>query len=159
MFALPAHASTLACRLIGRLPWLVSVILTSLAGCGDPASRRSFKTYEVKGKVLLANDQPLTGGVVHFESTDQVPHVTDGPIGSDGSFSLSTPNVGEGAAAGEYKVWFEPAEGVGITKKAGQKVRDPSKFPFPAKYADPDTSGLTATIKPEANQLEPFRLK
>jgi hypothetical protein len=130
-----------------------------MAGCGSPYLPGSSKTYEVKGKVLLANEQPLTGGVVHFESTDEVPHLADGTIRSDGSFSLLTPNAGEGAAAGEYKVWFEPAEGVGITKKAGKKVRDPQKFPFPAKYADPDTSGLTATVKPEANQLEPFRLK
>ena len=156
MIALPAHASTPACRLIGRLPWLVGTVLAGMAGCGNPYSP---KIYEVKGKVLLANERPLTGGVVHFESTQEVPHVADGPIGSDGSFSLSTPNVGEGAAAGEYKVWFEPAEGAGITKRAGKKVRDPQKFPFPVKYADPDTSGLTATIKPEANQLEPFRLK
>jgi hypothetical protein len=135
------------------------VILTSLAGCGDPYSSRSFQTYEVTGKVLLADGKPLTGGVVHFESTHEIPRVADGPIRSDGSFSLSTPNVGEGAGAGEYKVWFEPAEGVAVTKKAGKNVRDPQKFPFPAKYADPDTSGLTVTIKPEANQLEPFRLK
>jgi hypothetical protein len=159
MIALPAHASTRAFRLIGRLPWLVGTVLAGMAGCGDPHLPRSFKTYEVKGTVLLANGQPLTGGVVHFESTQGVPHVADGPIRSNGSFSLSTPNVGEGAAAGEYKVWFEPAEGVGITKRAGRKVRDAQSFPFPAKYADPDTSGLKATIKPEANQLEPFRLK
>jgi hypothetical protein len=134
----------------------MGTFLAAMAGCGNHYSRR---TYEVRGKVLLANEQPLTGGVVHFEPTSEVPHVADGPIRSDGSFSLSTPNVGEGAAAGEYKVWFEPAEGVGITKRAGKKVRDPQRFPFPAKYADPDTSGLTATIKPESNQLEPFRLK
>src|SRR5438445_12585892 len=132
--------------------WLSLVFLAAGAGCSDPDGTRSFRTYEVKGIVLLADGRPLSGGRILLESTQELAHVAEGSIGPDGSFTLATPNVGEGAAPGEYKVWIEPAAGLGTVKKGGAIVRDANSYPFAAQFADPDSSGLTAVVKPEPNQ-------
>jgi hypothetical protein len=68
-----------------------------------------------------------------------------------------TGSSGEGAPAGDFKVRIEPEDKSLIaTSRSSASAK---KLPFPAKYLDEDSSGLTATIKPEPNQLEPFRLK
>jgi hypothetical protein len=60
----------------------------------------------------------------------------------------------QGAAPGEYKVRIEPSP-----EMLAKKGRAAKKLPFSRKYRDYDgETGLTATIKAEPTQLEPFRL-
>jgi hypothetical protein len=47
----------------------------------------------------------------------------------------------DGMPAGDYKVRLEIDEAMGTAKHP--------ILPFPAKYSDEDSSGLTATVKPE----------
>ena len=55
---------------------------------------------------------------------------------------------------GEYKVRIEPS-----SELLARKGRAAPKLPFASKYREYDgDTGLTATIKAEATQLEPFRL-
>jgi hypothetical protein len=42
-------------------------------------------------------------------------------------------------------------------KDGGDEVRNGRNL-LPAKYAAPETAGLTATVKPQENVLEPFAL-
>ncbi len=116
---------------------------------------KSQSVYEVKGKVLLANGKPLSGGRIFFVRKDGTLR-SEGMVGSDGSFALLTGGSGEGAPAGEYKISVEPED---KSLLAGKKASKGKKLPFPEKYLDEDGSGLTATVKAEPNQLEPFRLK
>ncbi len=129
----------------------LTVGCVSLVGCGGSDSLPSLQVYEVKGKVLLADGKPLTGGWVYFVSKDGLPVTPSAQIDPDGTFSVVTGGSGNGAPAGAYKVRIE----------APQFHTDPktkmSIFPF--KYTDEDSSGILVTVKPEPNQLEAFQLK
>jgi hypothetical protein len=138
---------------MGRRPvyWILPCFIgfaVTMNGCSGYTS--SAPTYEVKGKVLLANGKTLSAGRVTFLAADGLLPQASGEIQPDGDFSLTTRNPGDGAAPGKYKVRIEPAE----SKKPGKKR--PS---FPVKYVDEDSSGLSVTVRAEPNQLEPFMLK
>jgi hypothetical protein len=138
-----------------------SLLFTALAfsavlpGCGGIAMSTAT-AYPVKGKVLLASGQPLTEGKVIFLPKDGSGMTAKGEIGPDGAFSLKTADDREGAPAGVYKVRIEP--GTSALAKSGGKL-DATKLPFSAAYMDEDgETGLTATVKAEPTQLEPFKL-
>jgi hypothetical protein len=108
----------------------------------------------VKGKVLLADGKPLTTGRVAFVQTEKALEFS-GDIKSDGSFSLGSSDQ-PGAPEGSYKVRIDPEPGKSLPGKGRQPKR--STYPFPEKYADETTSGLTATVKQGENAIEPFKL-
>jgi hypothetical protein len=111
--------------------------------------------YPVKGRVLLADGKPLTSGRVIF-LPKQGGMTAHGEIGSDGTFSLKTADDREGAPAGEYKVRIDPISST-VSVKGGRL--DTKNLPFPQSYLDEDgETGLVATVKTEATELEPFRL-
>ena len=145
-------------RLAPSASWLGFLVMV-LAGCGgdrgaDPATTTP---YPVQGQVLLADGKPLKGGKIVFAPKELGRHPAAGAIGTDGSFSLKTDDGRDGAEAGDYKVRIEPTAELFGKSKGG--LADPNSLPFPAKYADIDgDTGLTATVKPEPNKLEPFRL-
>ena len=130
------------------------LFLVGLAGCGSPGPY-SGTLYPVKGQVLLADGQPLTGGSVQFiPARGGLP--ASGTIEIDGTFSLkSLKTREEGAAPSEYKVRIEPPSA--LLAKKGRTVPN---LPFASRYREYDgATGLTATIKAEPTQLEPFRLE
>ena len=128
---------------------LLPLALT-LAGC--QGSGTSGSTYEVKGRILLANGKPLTAGRVTFVAADGLRPPASGDLGPDGGFALSTRDPGDGAVPGPYKVRIEPAESKSKTRRASRPI-------FPMKYIDEDSSGLAVTVRAEPNQLEPITLK
>ncbi|MDG3006880.1 hypothetical protein [Paludisphaera mucosa] len=143
---------------IGSLArWLTAAALAAAAaGCGESRPEVGVATYPVQGKVVLANGQPLTSGVVVFVSGGSTTPPVSGVLGPDGSFVLMTDGVVAGAPAGEYKVRLEIDPDASAT---GTSPRKRNAVPFPAKYGKETTSGLTATVKAEpANELRPFVL-
>jgi hypothetical protein len=141
--------------------WLGLGLLAGVAGCGDNSGAPSKLTvYEVKGKVLLADGKPLESGHVYFVHANGAT-TSEGKIGTDGSFSLSTGNSGEGAPVGDYRVRVEPSDPSLIApSSAGRRgAAKGKKLPFDSKYLDEDSSKLKAVVKPEPNVLEPFRLR
>jgi hypothetical protein len=130
---------------------LLVLALAGLAGCRNADSLPVLKVYEVKGKILLADGQPLGNGWVYFVPKGELSLTPSGVIGSDGTFSLVTGGSGEGAPAGDYKVRIET-----LVSQSAQKSKKPL---FPNKYTDEDSSGLEVTVRPEPNQLKPFQLK
>lgn len=132
---------------------LMAAVLTTLAGCGRSDSLPVYQVYEVKGQVLLADGKPLNGGWIYFVPRGDLPVTPSGVIGSDGTFSLSTGGSGEGAPAGDYKIRVE-------TPQLPPPVPRSKKKPvIPVRYNDEDSSGLVITVRADANQLEPIRLK
>jgi hypothetical protein len=119
-----------------------------LAGCSGTNSNQA--TYEVKGKVLLANGKPLNSGRVTFVGAQGLLPEVSGEIQQDGSFTLTTRSSGDGAVPGNYKVRIEPE---------GRKNARTGKIGFPPKYVDEDSSGIRVTVLPEPNRLDPFTLK
>jgi hypothetical protein len=125
--------------------------LAMAAGCGGPGPYTGA-LYPVKGQVLLADGEPLSGGSVQFiPSRGGLP--ATGKIGPDGVFSLRSKDR-EGAAPGEYKVRIEPP-----SQLLARKGKAAAKLPFAARYREYDgETGLTATIEAASTELPPFRL-
>jgi len=134
-----------------RFSSLLAAVSAGLAGCGNSDSLPKLQVYEVRGKVVLGNGKPLSSGLVSFVSTGDLSITPSGKIAPDGTFSLVTGGSGEGAPAGEYKVRIEAPE-----FRPDPKTKKPL---FPSKYTDEDSSKLIVTVRPQANQLDPFRLK
>ncbi len=122
-------------------------------GCGgQDGAPTAMTTYPVKGKVMLSDGKPLTSGVIVFALPEKGMEF-EAPLGSDGSFALKS-SYGEGAPEGSYKIRIQPD----VTKPVDAKGRHAAKPPYPAKYGDETTSGLTVVVKPSANELEPITL-
>lgn len=114
---------------------LLLLLCFSLSGCG------SSEYVAVRGKVTLAG-KPLTTGTVTFIST------TGGSIGygtiqPDGTFSISTGKQ-SGLKPGEYKASVVATQTT-EAKASDQSAPTPSLL-TPAKFADPETSGLKYQI-------------
>jgi hypothetical protein len=140
----------------------VALLLTLLpAGCGGGTGPESaeFKNQVVTGKVVLASGRPLTRGRVALQPLQAPFGFLYGTLGPDGSFKLSTEGLSPGAPAGtgvshgEFRVCIE------LDNYFPGSTAKPKGLNFPAKYLDPTTSGLTAKITPETNELPPFVLK
>ncbi len=120
---------------------LAASSLTS-AGCSsrvDKWAAKRPKTYPAAGRVLW-DGKPEEGIVVSLDSN--VHNVSAIAItDSTGAFKLKTFKTGDGTVAGEHAVRLEK-----------RIVKDPSAeivvevIVLPKKYADPNTSGLTATV-------------
>jgi hypothetical protein len=135
----------------------LGVALSALAaGCGDPdAAPAAMKTYPVKGKVVLADGKPLASGVVVLASPEKGMEF-EAPLEPDGSFRVKTA-YGDGAPEGSYQVRIQPdMSKPGEAKAKGRRAA--ANLPYPPKYGDETTSGLTAVVKPSDNDLEPFTL-
>ena len=94
---------------------LLGVFVACLAlgqtGCG---SKEPFcKTHGVRGRVLTADGQPLTAGLIEFRSTTDSMLSTFSTLQEDGAFELVTSNGRErlpGAVAGSYQVTILPSK-------------------------------------------------
>jgi hypothetical protein len=130
---------------------VVVAVLAGVTGCSNSQALPALKVYEVNGKVVLADGKPLTDGWIYFVPKGDLIVTPSGRIGTDGSFAIETGGSGAGAPAGDYKIRVESPQ-----YQAAQKAKKPL---YPFKYTDEDSSGITITVKPEANQLEPLVLK
>lgn len=154
--------------------------LIALSGCGGADSNRP-QTYPVSGTVTQGG-QPVADANVTFHLRDgsrSALGVTD----AGGNFKLTTFTAGDGAVAGEYQVTVtkydrpaivargtgplvdtaeagegEPAEKQPQAGKASRGETPDPKSTLPAKYADPETSGLTATVSTSGANTFEFQL-
>lgn len=144
--------------------WLVVLALgpclSAVVGCGDSKPTRG-PTGAVSGKVTL-NGKPLPAGctIVFTHQEKSVPATA--PIGSDGSYSLSS------VVAGAQKVSFNaPAKAAAAAPdpsnpeayKAfmmgkGAKSTAEDKPSFPKRFMSPDESGLTFTVQEGPNTYD-----
>lgn len=115
----------------------------------------------VKGTVTI-DGSPLAKGTIIFEASGQRPataRVENGQI-----VEVTTYKTGDGAPVGSHKVAISANEdgASAVVENPGEaKVPDANymsgKSLIPARYNDPNTSGLTAEIKRGDNVLE-FKL-
>jgi hypothetical protein len=110
--------------------------------------------YPVKGKVVLADGQPLAAGNVVFVATEST-LTAAAKLENDGTFVVKGNK--EGLPAGEYLVRIEVDESETGPSKAKSTRRKGGPVPFPEKYLDEDASGLRVTVKPPENNFE-FKL-
>lgn len=132
--------------------WLVLGLLILLAsGC-----RRGPAMAPASGKVTY-NGQPLKFGSVTFQPSSGQP--ARGEIQSDGTFSLSTYKLNDGAAIGPHKVKIACYESQRAPKPAGGGEQTLGKSLIPTNYTLFDQSGLTADVRPGNNEPFVFELK
>jgi hypothetical protein len=139
-----------------QMRWIL-LLLLALCGCSESIQQ---KTYPVTGEVRL-DGKPAKGITVVLRPIDkskfkweEIPQaITD----DNGKFSIRTYLSDDGAPAGEYRVGIAlmaPPSDEGDD----QVKRDANAPRFPIKYADPEKSGLQATVDPKATVLPPFDL-
>ena len=93
--------------------------------------------------VVSYNGAPLPAGTIGFESVDNP--VRTSALIKDGSFETDR------APIGEVRVTVDTT-----TVRAGNPA---AYVPIPERYTSPDTSGFSATIKPDGNTDLKFELK
>jgi hypothetical protein len=133
---------------------LLLVAALAAIGCG------SSRTASLSGKVTYRG-KAVTSGLVTVISRDGTA-VGSGPIQPDGSFTIAR------APTGAVKVAVDNPVPPGLTRDGmvvppGMSANDPeikaareqarTFVPIPPRYADPNQSGLIATIKGGKNEL------
>jgi hypothetical protein len=98
-------------RTVRKLLEIAIVLLACTAGCSKTPKESLPTTFPVTGQIVDKSGQPLTAGVVQFESTVSEKTQAMGKIQPDGSFTMTTV-IGEamapGAIEGPHKVSFLP---------------------------------------------------
>jgi hypothetical protein len=145
-------------------PAVLALLLA--AGCGRRATEYRFDVHPASGTVQYGG-KPLPGAIVRFHPKDPakvtVPAGQEGPpvmltteTNPDGTFAMSTYVADDGIPAGDYTVTValglkeEPSveDGDG-PQRPQRKAAGPDR-----RYRSPETSPLTATVKPgEANRF------
>jgi hypothetical protein len=115
-----------------------SMIAGGIIGCGQKVPANP-KTYPVFGTVMV-DGEPLSGGQVMFQRTDDPNNIARGFIGTDGSYRANSFPQQEGVVPGEYLVWLD--------QRAGKPER------IAPKLTSGETSGVTYTVKPEDNNFD-----
>ena len=130
----------------------LSLMLSFLTiGCGDSGPPKA----SVTGKVTFEG-KPVTKGTVTFLAIDPKGRNATGAIGPDGSYTLQTETAGDGALLGDYVVGISARDDEVLDYTPPKPI--PPKYLVPAKYEDPKTSELKATVKSGSNSF-PFDLK
>ncbi len=117
-----------------------------------PETTKRPNVYATTGKVLDSVGQPVANALVTFWAYDKknkkYVHKADSLTDENGTYSLSTYTANDGAPAGEYNVTV--IKRVPLFDESGK----PGKNTLPEKYGKADTSGITVTVKGEANNLD-----
>ena len=118
---------------------IVLVLSLFVAGCGGGPKPAGTVAGTVKYK-----GAPVTVGDVNFLSKTGAAAIAK--IDATGQYKI------DGALdAGEYKVYASPPE---VEQAApGTKAAAPRKFDLPVKFRDPNSSGVTVTVKSGSNDI------
>ena len=133
-------------------------LISFAQGCSS--NRIQQPTYPVSG-VVTYEGKPLVGATVVFHPIDKSNFKWDelpqGVTDASGKYTLFTYASDDGAPASKYKVGvalFQPPDEDG----GDQVKRVKNAVQIPLKYADVETSGLTATIDAKRTVLPTFQL-
>jgi len=133
-----------------------------MLGCGDGDR---LPTAPVTGKVLFEG-KPLGNAEIWLVPTSEAvksAKITIRPYArtnDEGAFTMTSYLVDDGAPLGDYAVMVLPAlpkagteEELATDTPAEGKPQAKLAAPFPRKYSDPTTSGLTFTVKEGSNEM------
>jgi len=129
-------------------------------GCGGGDIGKP-KVAPVSGKVTQKG-KPLTAGDVMFTPSGGPEgasgHIASGQIQSDGSYTLTTFNTGDGAVLGKHKVTVVARETADLKKmnelKGGAIAYKLPKSLVAPKYTKVDTTPLTYTVEDGRNTID-----
>jgi hypothetical protein len=153
-----------------KITFVVScfMIVVTIPGCGGAKSPMG----KVSGKVTYKG-QPVTKGVINFLPEDKEERAAAGTIGADGRYTLTTYKQGDGAALGRHQVSIVSRDtanlpgGSAAPTMTPQEIMKSSQSPenvgkktleekgaIPARYSQPDTSGLSFVVKAGSNTYD-----
>ena len=126
------------------LRWQLScaLLLFAVVGCGGGTPK-----YPVHGKVTLPDGSPFVGATVEFVAKEGI-HGASGSVESDGTYTLSSEGIDDGAPPGVYRVrLIAPDEDeTGNAEDDDPGFRRRKRPQFPRKYQSIETSGLEFTV-------------
>lgn len=126
---------------------LLIATLVVVVGCTNPADA----VYPVHGIVRFPDGKILQNGSVEFEIQGRKEPVTArGKIRPDGTFTLGTYELADGAHAGRHRVVVISDHTIGNGAERPGLIPEPLLHP---KYRDYRRSGLEYEVLPEANNL------
>lgn len=132
-----------------RFHFLLSFVIAVIPMIGCDSSGNSTVT----GTITTTDGQVVSGGRITFTSVSP-PISASSRIAPDGSYELSSVEPGDGAPAGNYQVAIvSKISTAGGDNRSGRSVAT-SKSLVHEKYADVQTSELTAEIKPGSNTID-----
>lgn len=125
--------------------WVVLLLVViSVTGCG-----RHRALAPVHGKVSYQG-KPLGFGTVMFQPESGQP--ATGIIQPDGTFRMITHGEGDGAAVGKNQIRIACYEGQDPSHEFVPGQPTLGRLLIPARYLLCETSGLTTTVQPGANE-------
>jgi hypothetical protein len=131
----------LAVALVGLVP----------VACGPSGPEMA----SISGKVTY-DGKPVPKGTITFIPVIPAGRNAVGVIGPDGSYSLQTEKPGDGALLGDYTVTISAHDEAVLDYIPATPVKP--KLLAPAKYENPKTTDLKATVKRGASPVN-FDLK
>jgi hypothetical protein len=144
------------------IPVCLLAVLPAM-GCSGGGN---VKVYPVKGRVTFEGKPLVGGGAISFiPKTSQAGKAPGGTINSDGTYVLGTYGESDGSMAGDFRVTIfqqtaqEPQatpDGSAPAPAAAPEVSAADRIPL--VYADQQNTPLSATVKPEPNEIN-FDLK
>ncbi len=135
-----------------RLSYLIlGAISLTATGCGATGAGMA----QVAGKVSFQG-KPVPKGMVSFIPATPGGRNATGQIDESGNYRLQTENPGDGALIGDYTVAIAARDDVVLDYIPKKPI--PPKYLVPAKYENPKTSGLKATVQSGSNPID-FDLK
>lgn len=136
--------------------------ITWIVGCAQQPAADRPTTYSVTGTVTFQGN-PVEGATVAFSPT-QGKQGAFATTDASGKYSLTTFVGGDGALPGEYKVKISQYEKEAPSGGEGEEYVPPEetgegedsgpKNLLPEKYADANSSGLTATVTEGENTID-----
>lgn len=137
---------------------LVLLLGSTLVGCSGGDGSAGLPTHPVTGKVTQ-NGSPVADVKVTFSPEGKLP-AAFGRTGTDGTFTLTTYDAGDGAVEGTYKVLLTKIEGAASGPDEGHDPDNPGEFKpptypgersdinsaLPEEYASSATTPLTAEV-------------
>jgi hypothetical protein len=144
-------------RLLIALAGLAAILLV---GCTKKDTRPV--RVAVSGTVLRQG-QPVAEATIIFEPQGSTPAAT-GLTDASGNFRLTSFDTDDGAVPGEYLVAIRKVQVIKTDRppNAPDDFTAPpadEKWLLPVKYGHTSTSGLTASVKPDAPNNFTFELK
>jgi hypothetical protein len=128
-------------RFSGRLLTVAALALVAAVGCA-----KADKKVTVKGTVSYKG-QPLKAGILKFVGPNGA--YSAASIQPDGTFIVTD------VVPGEVKVGvMEAPQSSGSSSGGRSAPPKPPANPLPAKYREPETSGLKYTIPPSDTELK-----
>ncbi len=135
------------------------VAVTCSVGCNSSEQANYPKTYPVSG-IVTHKGSPVEGATVMFMGSGQDSKGAVGRTDASGRYELTTFVPGDGALPGSYQIVvtkIQVSETEEDVTASGSGDREPTSSPakdlLPAKFKNPNASGLSAAVSETAENV------